>query len=143
MNKLELITPKKILILVAGVMWTGVGILLNFFAARWFKLLSFNEIMLAIIGGFVLGMLIAYFGFGPLAQRNIDRIVKYPERVSVFKFQRKNMYFVVIFMISLGIFMRKTDIIPKNLLAPMYIGIGLALFVASFKYHVFLLKKDT
>jgi len=134
---------KNILILVAGLMWTGVGILLNYFAKRWFHLFSQNEIMYAIIGGIVLGILIAYFGFGPLAQRNIDRIVKYPERVSVFKFQRRNMYFVVVFMISLGIFMRKTALIPKNLLAPMYIGIGLALFAASFKYHVFLLKNKT
>ncbi len=133
---------KNILILVAGLMWTGVGILLNYFAKRWFHLFSQNEIMFAIIGGIVLGALIAYFGFGPLAQRNIDRIVKYPERVSIFMFQRKKMYFIVIFMISLGIFMRKTSLIPKNLLAPMYIGIGLALFVSSFKYHVFLLKKN-
>ena len=41
-------------------------------------------------------------------------------------------------MISLGIFLRKTSFVPKFLLAPMYIGIGFALFTASFKYYVFI-----
>lgn len=40
-------------------------------------------------------------------------------------------------------FMRKTPYIPKFLLSPMYIGIGSALFIASFRYYLFLFKKKT
>ena len=36
---------------------------------------------------------------------------------------------------GLGIFIRTTGLIPKIILAPMYIGIGTALFLASFKYY--------
>jgi hypothetical protein len=131
---------KHALIFTAGILWSGVGILLNIFAKKWFHLLTKNETIIAIVGGIILGIAISYFGFKNLAQKNIDRIDKYPTKVSIFKFQRTRMYFLIVFMIGLGIFMRKTSFVPKCILTPMYIGIGLALFLASFKYHFFLLK---
>jgi len=109
---------------------------------KWFHLLSKDEKIGAIIGGIILGLLISIFGFRRLAQKNIDRIKQYADKVSIFKFQKTKMYFLIIFMIGLGIFMRKTDFVPKFLLAPMYIGIGLALFIASFKYYLSLSTKQ-
>jgi hypothetical protein len=131
---------KNYLVLVGGILWSGVGVLLNFFAGRWFPILSKNEQIVAVVGGLILGTIISYFGFSKLADKNIKRIDNYNDIVSIFKFQRKKMYFLIIFMIGLGIFMRKAGFIPKNILAPMYIGIGFALFTASFKYYQFLLK---
>ncbi len=131
---------KNILILIAGVLWSGVGILLNFFASRWFHLLSQNQFILAIIGGILLGAIISYFGFSSLAQKNINRINLYENKVCMWAFQKWQSYILIIFMISLGIFMRKTSYMPKYLLTPMYIGIGFALFSASFKYYIFLFK---
>ncbi|NPA43998.1 MAG: hypothetical protein GXO49_00530 [Chlorobi bacterium] len=131
---------KRVLILIAGVLWSGVGILLNFFASRWFHLLSQEQFILAIIGGILLGTAIAYFGFAGLAQKNIDRINLYQDKVCMWAFQKWQSYILIIFMISLGIFLRKTPYVPKYLLTPMYIGIGFALFTASFKYYLFLYK---
>lgn len=131
---------KNILILIAGILWSGVGVLLNFFANRWFHLLSKNEFILAIVGGVLLGAVISYFGFSGLAQKNIDRINLYEGKVCLWAFQKWQSYILIIFMISLGIFMRKTSYMPKYLLTPMYIGIGFALFTASFKYYIFLFK---
>lgn len=131
---------KNILILIAGVLWSGVGILLNFFASRWFYLLSQNEFVLAIIGGILLGTAISYFGFSGLAQKNIDRINLYNNKVCLWAFQKWQTYILIVFMISLGVFMRKTPYVPKFILTPMYIGIGFALFTASFKYYIFLFK---
>ncbi len=132
---------KKILVLVAGILWTSVGLLLMRIASKWFSLLSNTEIVFAIIGGIILGSAISHFGFSNLAQKNINRINLYPNKVCIWAFQRWQMYFLVIFMISLGIVMRHTPFIPKFLLTPMYIGIGFALFSASFKYYTFLVKK--
>ncbi len=131
---------KNILILIAGILWSGVGVLLNFFASRWFHLLSQNEFILVIIGGVILGTAISYFGFSGLAQKNIDRINLYDDKVCLWAFQKWQSYILIIFMISLGIFMRKSGYIPKNILTPIYIGIGFALFTASFKYYFFLIK---
>lgn len=131
---------KNILILISGVLWTGVGILLINIASRWFALLSQNELIFSIVFGIILGTAISYFGFSKLALKNIERINLYTNKVCVWAFQKWQTYFLIIFMISLGVFMRKTSIVPKFLLTPMYIGIGFALFTASFKYYIFLFK---
>ncbi len=131
---------KNILIIIAGVLWTSVGILLMSIASKWFYLLSKSELIFAIIGGILLGSAISYFGFTNLAKKNIERINLYTNYVCIWAFQRWQSYFLIIFMISLGIFMRSTSFIPKFLLAPMYIGIGFALFTASFKYYQYLFK---
>ena len=131
---------KNILILVSGILWSGVGVLLISIASKWFNLLVDKEIIYAIIEGIILGTLISYFGFSNLAEKNIDRINLYSNKVCIWAFQKWQSYLLIIFMISLGIFMRKTSFVPKILLTPMYIGIGFALFTASFKYYIFLFK---
>jgi len=55
-------------------------------------------------------------------------------------FQKWQSYILIAFMISLGIFMRKSGLVPKVILTPIYISIGFALFTASFKYYIFLFK---
>ena len=132
---------KNILVIISGLLWTGVGLFLIRLAFRWFAELSTNEIIFAIIAGILLGSTIAYFGFNGLANKNIFRINQYQGKVCVWAFQKWTTYFLIVFMMSLGIFMRNTPYIPKFLLSPMYIGIGFALFVASFRYYLFLLKK--
>jgi hypothetical protein len=132
---------KNILVLISGIMWSAVGIFLNRLAYKWIILLSTNETIFAIIAGLLLGTAIAYFGFNGLANKNIDRINQYQGKVCIWAFQKWTTYFLIAFMMSLGIFMRNTPYIPKFLLSPMYIGIGFALFVASFRYYLFLYKK--
>ena len=132
---------KNILVIISGLLWTGVGLFLIRLAFRWFAELSTNEIIFAIIAGLLLGSAIAYFGFNGLANKNIDRINQYQGKVCIWAFQKWTTYFLIAFMMSLGIFMRNTPYIPKFLLSPIYIGIGFALFVASFRYYRFLFKK--
>lgn len=129
---------KYILILISGVLWTGVGLFLIRLAFRWFLVLSAKEIIFAIIAGLLLGSAIAYFGFSNLANKNIKRINNYQGKVCIWAFQKWSTYLLIIFMMSLGIFMRNTTFIPKFVLCPMYIGIGLALFLSSFNYYNFL-----
>lgn len=131
---------KNILILLSGIMWSGVGIFLPNLASRWVAELSTNETIFAVMAGILLGSTIAYFGFIGLANKNIDRINQYQGKVCIWAFQKWTTYFLIAFMMSMGIFMRNTPYIPKFLLSPMYIGIGFALFVASFRYYRFLLK---
>jgi hypothetical protein len=132
---------REILFAFAGIVWTGVGLLLIRIAGRWFAEFSTLEFRMVIIGGLLLGSAISYFGFTNLAQKNIDRIAKYEDRVSLWKFQKKQTYFLIVFMISLGIFMRTSGLVPPILLSPMYIGIGFALFSASFKYYFYLFRR--
>lgn len=133
--------PKYILILISGLLWSGIGLYLIKLAIGWFSLLSIYERYFAIGGGLLLGSAIAYFGFSGLALKNIKRVYQYDkERVCIWAFQKWSTYLLILFMMSLGLFMRSTSFIPKYLLSPMYIGIGTALFLASMNYYQALIK---
>lgn len=131
---------KNILQLISGILWTGIGILLPSFTIKWFPLLNEKEKLIVLIIGIILGITIAYFGFSKIANKNINRINQYNKKISVFKFQTWKSYILIIFMINLGVFMRTSGKVPKNILVPIYLGIGIALFISSFKYYIFLLK---
>jgi len=132
---------KHILILIAGILWSGVGILLIKISSRWYDLLSNNLLITVLVSGVVLGIIISYFGFSNLANKNIKRIDDYPDKVCMWAFQKWQSYILIIFMISLGIFMRTTSFVPRPILIVIYIGIGFALFTASFNYYIFLYRK--
>lgn len=129
---------KNILIFIAGLLWSGVGLFLIRLAFRWFVELSQVEMLFDIIAGTLLGSVIAYFGFSGLAKKNIERINSYSGKVCIWAFQKWTSYLLIAFMMSLGIFLRHASFIPKFLLSPVYIGIGLALFLSSFRYYTFL-----
>lgn len=131
----------KVLILISGILWSFVGILLNHFAVKWFVLLPKTEKITSIVFGVLLGVSIAYFGFNRLAKKNINRILGYKDKACFFAFQSWKSYILIIIMISMGIYMRTSGLIPKYILTPMYIGIGLALFIAGFQYYIQLLRK--
>ncbi len=116
-------------------MWSVVGVLLNSFAYKWFYLLNKTELIIAIISGILLGLAITIFGFRKIAKKNIKRIDNLSERPSIFAFQAWHSYILIVFMMSLGIFLRNSSFFPKVILTPMYIGIGFALFTSSFIYY--------
>jgi hypothetical protein len=91
--------------------------------------------IIIIIIGLLAGWSIARFGFGNIANKNVNRILAYQKNACIFAFQEWKSYILIAIMMSLGILLRTTELIPKFILAPMYIGIGTALFLASFKYY--------
>lgn len=135
LHRMKPAVNRKWLIMISGVMWSGVGLLLIRIATKWFAAFNSGQMTLALTTGPLLGLAIAYFGFRKLAKENAERILAYPQRVCVFAFQRWQSYLLILVMMGMGIFMRTTSFIPRFLLAPMYIGIGLALFLASFVYY--------
>jgi hypothetical protein len=126
---------KKWLIFASAIMWSGVGVLLNWIATKWLPEFEQWQIIFTYSLGILAGLIIAKFGFSKLAAKNRDRIMGYPEKVCAFAFQRWQMYILILFMMGMGIFMRTSGLIPKFLLAPVYVGIGLALFIGSFVYY--------
>ena len=112
---------KKIwLQLAAGLMWSGVGIMLA----------------LILLAGLSLGTAIYLFGFSKLARKNIRRIDALEKaRVCLFAFQEWKSYPLVLFMIGLGLYLRIYSPIPKPLLAILYLGLGIGLFASSIHYY--------
>lgn len=134
-SRLKPAVNRKWLIIISGLMWSGVGIFLNILAFNWLKSFNNTQLFVTIILGLLAGLVIARFGFGNIANKNINRIFAYPKEACVFAFQEWRSYILIAVMMSMGIFLRTTGLIPKYILAPMYIGIGTALFLASFRYY--------
>ena len=136
LNKLKPGVPKIWLQLLAGLMWTGVGIFLIYLAWGWISApdVSFRWIFWFV--GFFLAFMIYYFGLSKLAQKNSKRIDEIPvEKPCVFAFQEWHSYPLVLFMIALGITLRIFTPIPKPLLEILYIGIGGGLGSAIYHYY--------
>lgn len=132
---------RKALIIIAGVIWSFVGILLINISFRWIVLLSYYELFIAVGIGVVFAIFISIFGFKKIAKKNISRIILLPERVCIFAFIKWETYFLILIMISMGIFLRTSNMIPEMFLVVIYVGIGLALFISSFEYYMVLRKK--
>ena len=134
-SRLKPAVNRKWLIVISGLMWSVVGIFLNVLAFGWLKYFNNMQIFIIIILGLLIGLVIARFGFRNIANKNVSRILAYPKHACIFAFQEWKSYILIVVMMSLGIILRSTGLIPKFILAPMYIGIGTALFLASFKYY--------
>jgi len=130
-------TKKIWLHLTAGIMWSGVGIMLVAFAANWLSLVHSWMVILLILAGLLLASGIYFFGFSKLASRNVQRIINIPkERVCLFAFQKWTSYPLVLVMIAMGIYLRLYSPIPKPYLAILYFGLGLSLFASSLQYYL-------
>ncbi|NOZ61298.1 MAG: hypothetical protein GXO74_06420 [Calditrichaeota bacterium] len=123
------------LLILSGLMWSGVGVLLNSFAIRWLTRYQQNQAIFAEIVGVALGIAIAVFGFNKIASKNIRRILNLPDKVCVFAFQEWKSYILIGVMMAMGILLRNSTFVPKLLLSPVYVGIGSALFFSSFLYY--------
>jgi hypothetical protein len=133
---------KHKLLIVSGLLWSFAGLMLLFISSKWFPAFSAKTAVLDISAGIMMGVIISRFGFMKLARKNANRILAYSKHVCAFAFQRWQMYPLILVMMSMGIFMRNSPFVPKYLLAPVYIGIGSALFAASFTYYkIFLLER--
>ena len=128
--------PKIWLQMLAGLMWAGVGLFLISLAWGWIFAPDVSSRWIYWIAGFLLTSLIYYFGFSKLAKKNSKRIEGIPvEKPCIFAFQEWHSYPLVLFMIALGLTLRKFTPIPKPLLGILYIGIGGGLGSASFHYY--------
>lgn len=136
---LTLKADKKYLVLVAGVMWCGVGLMLIMFAITWLTRYTGKGRLLFYAAGFAVAMPIHHFGFLKLADKNLARLLKITEKRSIFSFIRPQSYLTIIFMVALGITLRHSSI-PKQYLSIIYNGIGGGLFLSGIKYFRYFFK---
>ncbi len=134
LKSLKPAVTKPWLVAIAGLMWTGVGVMLCRLAYHWFVVT--NTGVAAILGslGAVMALAAYHFGFSKMAQRNIKRLSLLTDRTCVFAFQTWKGYLIIGFMIILGAILRGSQI-PKPYLAILYTTIGGAIFLSSFHYY--------
>jgi len=122
---------KEYLLLPAGFIWLGVGIMLCTMAIGWLQSAAHPVVFAA--AGISAGTLISLFGFGKIAGKNIERIEALPGERCFFSFITLRSYLLVLVMISFGIALRHSSL-PRTFLSVIYIGIGVALGISSIRY---------
>ena len=129
--------PRVVLTAVAGAMWCCVGIMLSLLAVQWLTGYYGNPWLYAI-PGIISALVIHHFGFLRIADRNLQRISRLPEKPCAFSFISWKSYIIIIVMITMGAILRHSPI-PREYLSVIYMGIGLALFLSGIRYfRVFL-----
>ena len=124
---------KNILLLIAGVVWEGVGLMLLYMAFSWLYKASGISIYPHIFAGILMALLVHHFGFLRIVDKNLKRILQMDRKKCFFAFIPSKSYLLIIVMIVMGILLRHS-LIPKYDLAIIYIGIGLALILSSVRY---------
>jgi hypothetical protein len=128
----------------AAMVWSGVGIYLDYLALGWLRDVNLGTAFLYSTAGLLLAAGIYAIMFKRFADQNIARIRDMKnDRICIFAFQRWTSYPLVVIMMSMGMYLRVYSPIPKPYLAIFYIGIGSSLAVASGRYyHHLMLKRD-
>lgn len=120
---------KQTLILIAGIVWAIAGfniVRIGLIAYQgnfnwWRGLLS-----IAVYGAFQL------FVFGKMVGNHTNRILRYEEeRQNFFRFFDTRAYLIMAFMMTLGIGLRVSGVVPDTFIAFFYTGLGASLLTAG------------
>ncbi len=141
MKNLNPAVDKKLLLILAGVVWLIVGILLCNLATDWLTQTSASNAFWFGLSGLTLALFIYHFGFLKLVKQNSERILTQKNRLCIFSFQPWKSYITVVIMIVMGMTLRHSSL-PKQYLAIIYIGFGLAMLLSSLKYFWIFLRKS-
>jgi hypothetical protein len=133
LEKFKPAVKKGVLLFLSGLMWFGVGVMLNSLAFRWLMDYQSNYAFVFAGIGFMGALVIHHFGFLRLVDKNLGRISYLKEKPCVFSFMSWKSYLIVFVMVTTGIALRHSSI-PKQYLSMLYIGIGVALLLSSVRY---------
>jgi hypothetical protein len=134
LEKLKPAVSKYLLMTLAGLMWSAVGIILCRLAYIWLKAVPWRWALALGTMGLISALTVYRFGFSKIALKNIARLCLLSDKTCIFAFQAWKSYLIIIFMIILGITLRHSTI-PRHFLAVIYAAIGGGLFFSSFHFY--------
>ena len=133
---------RNTLLLMAGILWIGIGLLMNGLSFSWLGGEKPDQVLLMSAIGFVLALIIHHFGFLRIVDRNLGRILPMEGKRCLFSFMPWKSYILIGIMVLVGFSLRQTPI-PKNYLSVLYTGIGTALILSSVRYLRYLVTGIT
>lgn len=133
LSRLTPAVPRRVLGLIAGLLWAGVGVMLCRLAVLWLLDDVGGHALWLALGGVALALLIHHLGFLKLVGRNVERIRAKADRACAFGFQPLRSYLTILVMVAMGIALRSSPV-PKPYLAPVYVGFGGAMALSSVRY---------
>jgi hypothetical protein len=124
---------KSALLFLAGLVWLCVGTMLLVFAYSWLSDAPRTTFFLFSGSGILVALLAHHFGFLKIVDKNIERILPMEDKKCLFSFITWKSYMIIIVMVAMGTLLRHSAI-PKQYLAIVYTGVGLALILSSLRY---------
>jgi hypothetical protein len=106
-------------------------------AFAWKNLFDSAQLILAIAIGIGLGALKSYFIFHKITVENVARIMNLDaNKVTLWQFHATRHKIIILVMILLGVTLRRLPFVLKEVLFPIYLGIGLAMVYVVVLYFV-------
>jgi hypothetical protein len=138
MHWIQLLTPRiarRYLYLVAAIVWTFAGTMLLFRGILLFmedEYLIWIRLTFSIIAGFLFYRLL----FSNISRKHTSRIAGMQlEKPCLFSFFNARSYILMSLMITAGITLRKSGILPPVYLSVIYVTMGIPLFISSFRFY--------
>lgn len=132
---------KEHLLLIAGAVWFMAG----FNVAR-LGMISYGNVEGAWYLYFLSLVVFALFGrmFFNMTEKHTKRVLAYEESIPFWYFFDKKSYIIMILMMSMGIGLRATGLLPEGFIAFFYTGLGCALALSGilFLRNFFLFEKE-
>ena len=118
----------NILILLTGLIWLYASFMLIKRAYTWVSLMTDNQLYWGLMIAFTFAIIKIYLIFRKLTIKNINRIQSINQsKISIWEFHITKDKILIILMIVFGSTLRHTPSIPKYVLFPIYLGIGIAM----------------
>ncbi len=124
----------RVLLFIATAVWAMAGIMLMM--RGWSGITGTGiEFIVKIIGAYIAGLAFYLVMFKRISNKNVSRIFYNPKpKLPFYSFFNAKGYIMMTVMISLGVTVRKTELVPFEYLALFYITMGTPLFLSAFKY---------
>ncbi|MFY9153062.1 MAG: hypothetical protein WAO52_13685 [Prolixibacteraceae bacterium] len=127
--------PRNYLLLIAALVWTlagGMLLLRGYLFSEAYPEYKILKITACLVGGILFFLLL----FQKISRKHVNRIQNLvPDRPCAFSFFNFKSYLMMGFMISGGIFLRKSGVVSAEYLALIYITMGIPLLMSSFRFY--------
>lgn len=129
--------PKRYLMFFAAIVWTFAGSML-LYKGSVFLHQSADYVWLRLIISFISGVIFYILMFSKISLKHTRRILNLEEeKPCLFSFFSLRSYILMSVMISMGIFFRKSGIVPVFYLSVLYVTMGIPLFTSAFRFYYY------
>lgn len=124
---------KRDLYIVAGVIWGVPGVIISLKGINAYRIQPSEDIwwLLLITAGVLSGF---FLMFRRIVKRYCQRIASLPDRVKIWQTFPARGWFLIVFMMGLGIALKHIPDIPSAFTASFYSGLGPMLLLSSLRF---------
>jgi hypothetical protein len=134
-RKLTPRVSKRTLFFIAGIVWTFAGGMLLF---RGILMMAekgnfyYVKFVISLLSGILFYILL----FSKISVKYVEHIRSIPhEKPSAFSFFDRKGYFMMLGMITLGISLRSSGLVPASIMSVVYVTMGIPLAISSVNFY--------